>query len=113
MKKIFLLEAYFGQYDSHRTEVVKCFEDERDAKEYSEKYDRVVRKLSDFEGEAWEVVMSKNYGSGEDEEDYINCFHYKIWSKYNYRFNDYGGVKLHKMPLVEHRRKINIDNLLD
>ena len=110
MDKIYLVQASSGSYDDYGTEIIKCFENEDDAQTYCIKYDRVVSKISDFHGDAWNVVSDKEY---DGEEDYEKCFHHQIWMKYNYRFSDYNEVKVIEMPFIEHKRKTNLKNLLD
>lgn len=109
MNKVFLVEASYGSYDDYSTQIIKCFENRQDAEEYSEKYDRVIRKISDFHADAWNIVRDKDY---QGERDYENCFHNNIWEKYNYKFNDYNGFKIIEMPFIEHKRKTNLKSLL-
>lgn len=110
MDKIYLVQASSGSYDDYGTTQVKCFENREDAEKYSEKYDRVIRKISDFCEEAWVVVSEKDY---EGDDDYKNCFHHSIWSKYHYKMGGYNEVSIIEMPFIEHRRKTNLKTLLD
>ena len=112
MDKIYIVESSSGSYDDYGTHIIKCFENKEDAEKYSMKYDRVLRKVSDFCAEAWAVVCDKDYDDNTDD-DYKNCFHHSIWSKYHYRMSDYNEVKVIEMPFIEHRRKTNLKNLLD
>jgi hypothetical protein len=110
MKEIFIVEASFGSYDSSHTQIVKCFESEKEAKEYSEKYDRVIKKVSDFCADCWSVVSDKDY---DGEEEYTSCFYHAIWSKYNFRFEEFNNTNVLVRELVPHVRKRNLDKLID
>lgn len=112
MDKVYLVEASFGSWHSHGTQIVKVFENEDDAKIYSEKYDKVIRKVSDFHHSAWMVVAETDYDDFSDD-DFQNDFHHSIWSKYNYRFGEFNETKIIEMSFVEHKRKTNLKNLLD
>lgn len=112
MDKVYLVEASFGSWGSHGTKIVKVFENEDDAQKYSEKYTRVIKKVSEFQNATWMIVAKTDYDAFSDEE-LENDFNHSIWSKYNYRFGEFNGTKIIEMSFVEHKRKTNLKNLLD
>jgi hypothetical protein len=92
MKKVYLLIADYGSWDSHRTKPIKCFVNLDDALSYGERYKKTMWRAN--------MLCKPVNNEGEKGFDVITLFDQAMWGKYH-NWADFNNCVVEEMDLIE------------
>lgn len=100
MKKGYLIEYGYGEYEDYRTEIVKCFLDKKKAETYKDKWNNIYNKWYEY----YQNRRRSVYEVGETEES--DYFEDKWWDRL-FSFEYYGTCWIKEIEIIEDEKRDN------